>query len=46
MSARAERLIPLKRIGAPELIAQNVLHLLEQDFMTGVILPVDGGENL
>jgi NAD(P)-dependent dehydrogenase (short-subunit alcohol dehydrogenase family) len=46
MDARAQRLIPLKRIGAPEFVAQNVLHLLEQDFMTGVVLPVDGGENI
>lgn len=38
--------IPLKRIGSPEIAAQNVLHILNQDFMTGEILRVDGGEFL
>ena len=46
LQALAERRIPLKRIGSPEIIAQNVLHLLHQDFMTGAVLQVDGGENL
>lgn len=40
----AERQIPLKRVGSPEIIAQNVLHILSQDFMTGHVLRVDGGE--
>lgn len=39
-----ERDVPLKRPGSPEIIAENAIHLLEQDFLTGVILPVDGGE--
>ena len=30
----------------PQIIAENVLHILAQDFMTGAILQVDGGENL
>lgn len=42
----ADRQIPLKRIGSPEIIAQNVLHILSQDFMTGHVLRVDGGEFL
>ncbi|MGI6251342.1 MAG: SDR family oxidoreductase [Anaerolineaceae bacterium] len=42
----AERKIPLKRPGSPEIIAQNVLHILDQDFMTGNIIVVDGGESL
>ena len=42
----ADRQIPLKRIGSPEIIAQNVLHILSQDFMTGDIIRVDGGEFL
>lgn len=51
-SATADRLfrehiqrdVPLRRPGSPEIVADNVLHLLRQDFLTGVILPVDGGE--
>ena len=42
----ADRQIPLRRIGSPEIIAQNVLHILSQDFMTGHVLRVDGGEFL
>jgi len=42
----AERRVPLKRIGSPEIAAENVLHILEQDFMTGTIIRVDGGEFL
>jgi len=41
----AER-IPLRRAGSAEIVAQNVLHLLRQDFLTGVIMPLDGGEFL
>ncbi len=35
--------VPLGRIGAPEDVAQAVLGLIAADFVTGVILPVDGG---
>lgn len=42
----AQERVPLQRPGSPEIVAQNVLHLLRQDFLTGVILPVDGGEFL
>ena len=42
----ADRQIPLRRIGSPEIIAQNVLHILSQNFMTGHVLRVDGGEFL
>ena len=42
----ADRQIPLRRIGSPEIIAQNVLHILSQDFMTGSVIRVDGGEFL
>ena len=42
----ADRQIPLKRIGNPEIVAQNVLHILRQDFMTGHVIRVDGGEFL
>ena len=41
----AER-IPLRRAGSAAIVAQNVLHLLRQDFLTGVTIPLDGGEFL
>jgi NAD(P)-dependent dehydrogenase (short-subunit alcohol dehydrogenase family) len=35
---------PLRRIGSPEDIANAVVFLLEgSDFITGALLPVDGG---
>jgi pteridine reductase len=34
---------PLKRLGAREDVVGAVLFLLEQDYITGVVLPVDGG---
>jgi len=46
MQALAERRIPLKRVGSPEIIADNVLHIISQDFMTGTIIRVDGGEGI
>jgi NAD(P)-dependent dehydrogenase (short-subunit alcohol dehydrogenase family) len=46
MQALADRRIPLKRVGSPEIIAENVLHILAQDFMTGNIIRVDGGEGI
>lgn len=36
----------LKREGRPENIAQAVLHFVENDFITGACLPVDGGRTL
>ena len=38
--------VPLKRHGSAEMVAEGVLHMLQQDFLTGVVLPVDGGEFL
>ena len=46
MEKVAKRQIPLKRIGSAEIIAENVLHILHQDFMTGSIIKIDGGENI
>jgi len=46
LQAVADHQIPLKRVGSPEIIVQNVLHILSQDFMTGHVLRVDGGEFL
>jgi pteridine reductase len=36
----------VKRAGRPEHIAQAVLFLVENDFVTGVCLPVDGGRTI
>lgn len=48
--ARRERLtarIPLQRAGSPEDVAAAVHYLLrEGDYVTGVILPIDGGQRL
>jgi NAD(P)-dependent dehydrogenase (short-subunit alcohol dehydrogenase family) len=41
----AERL-PLGRIGQPEEIAHSIIMLLENDFMTGAVIDVDGGGSL
>jgi len=42
----AKERVPLKRAGSPEDVAESVLYLLGQDFLTGTVLPVDGGESL
>lgn len=42
----AQERVPLRRHGSTEIVATNVLHLLRQDFLTGVIIPLDGGEFL
>jgi pteridine reductase len=44
--AQAARHIPLKRIGQPEDVAQAVLYLAQAEYVTGVVLPVDGGRRL
>jgi pteridine reductase len=44
-TAVAERL-PLARKGEPEDIAAAVMYLLKADYVTGQILPVDGGRTL
>jgi pteridine reductase len=36
----------LKRLGSPENVAQVVLMLAENDYITGVCLPVDGGRTI
>ncbi|MGH9381424.1 MAG: SDR family NAD(P)-dependent oxidoreductase [Thermoanaerobaculia bacterium] len=40
------RTLPLRRTGTPEQVAQAVVFLAENDFITGAVLPVDGGEHL
>ncbi|RMG98579.1 MAG: SDR family NAD(P)-dependent oxidoreductase [Chloroflexi bacterium] len=42
----AQTRVPLQRAGSAEIVTQNVLHLLTQDFLTGVVIPIDGGEFL
>ncbi len=42
--AYVQKNVPLQMPGSPQIIASNALHLIRQDFLTGVILPVDGGE--
>ena len=37
------RRVPLKRTGSPEDIARAVRFVVEHDYLSGVILPVDGG---
>lgn len=44
MQVVAERRVPLKIMGSAEIVAQNVIHILEQDFMTGNNIILDGGE--
>ena len=36
----------VKREGSPNNIAQAVLSFLDNDFITGVLLPVDGGRTI
>jgi pteridine reductase len=36
----------VKREGRPENVAQAVLHFIDNDFVTGVCLPVDGGRSI
>jgi len=40
------RRIPLARTGAPEDVAAAVRFLAEAPFVTGAVLPVDGGRHL
>lgn len=36
----------VKREGRPEHVVQSVLHFIDNDFLTGVCLPVDGGRSI
>lgn len=44
--AEAVRGTLVKREGSPENVAQAVLAVVENDFVTGVVLPVDGGRTV
>ena len=39
----AERSLPVQHIGQPEELAQAILGLITNSYITGVVLPVDGG---
>src|SRR6185503_11126522 len=43
---RVASAVPLRRAGGDQPVADAVLYLLREDFATGVVLPVDGGEYL
>ena len=42
----AAKTVLLRRIGSPDDIAQAVIYLAHAEYVTGVILPVDGGNRL
>ena len=42
----ARERVPLARAGNADGVAASVIHLLEHDFLTGVTIPVDGGQFL
>lgn len=46
LQAYAEKYVPLKRTGSPQIAAENALHLIKSDFTTGTFLRVDGGQYL
>ena len=43
---RAAASVLLKRLGSPEDVAAAVVYLAQADYVTGVVLPVDGGQRL
>lgn len=46
LNKHAQQNVPMKRPGSPEAVAHAVRFLCEQPFITGAVLPVDGGEFL
>jgi len=46
LDAYANKHVPLKRTGNPQIAAENALHLIKSDFTTGAFLRVDGGQYL
>jgi glucose 1-dehydrogenase len=44
--ALAQAQVPLRRPGNSQIVAENVLHLLRQDFLTGTTIRIDGGQFL
>ncbi len=43
---KSAKTVLLKRVGSPRDIGQAVLYLAQADYVTGVLLPVDGGQRL
>jgi pteridine reductase len=43
---RAARSVLLRRLGSAEDVAQAVIYLAQAEYVTGVVLPVDGGQRL
>ena len=41
--ARVAEMLPVKRVGRPEEIAQAVIFLMKNEFMTGAVIDIDGG---
>ena len=41
--AEFAELVPLKRLGTPAQVASAYIHLITNDFITGQVVPVDGG---
>jgi NAD(P)-dependent dehydrogenase (short-subunit alcohol dehydrogenase family) len=46
LADRVAAAVPLRRAGGEQPVADAVLYLLREDYVTGVVLPVDGGEYL
>jgi glucose 1-dehydrogenase len=46
LAQRVAAYVPLRRAGGTAPVVAAVLYLLREDFVTGVVLPVDGGEYL
>ena len=46
MQEYANRRIPLKIPGNPQVVTDSALFLLQQDFLTGSTITLDGGEYL
>lgn len=42
----AQTRVPLRRPGNARIVTENILHLLSQDFLTGVTIRIDGAEFL
>lgn len=46
MYARAAATLPARRIGRPEDVAQAIVHMMTNPFLTGAVLTLDGGGRL
>lgn len=44
--AKLQQQIPLRRLGTPEAIYQSARYIVENDYITGTVLEVDGGLSL